>query len=83
MGKVINGVGFISTKEVEVCRDCFRGNKELKSVSIPLTIESIGFRQTKYIIPKTSTFVRCFVFALSLSQLEQSIVLPSQVSGGE
>lgn len=43
MGKVINGVGFISTKEVEVCRDCFRGNKELKSVSIPLMIESIGF----------------------------------------
>jgi hypothetical protein len=42
MGRVINGVGFISTKETEICSGCFRGNTELKSVSIPLTIESIG-----------------------------------------
>lgn len=42
MSRVINGVGFISTKDTEICSGCFRGNTELKSVSIPLTIESIG-----------------------------------------
>ena len=39
---VINGVGYISTKDTKIDNGYFRNNTDLRRVSIPLSIKSIG-----------------------------------------